>query len=84
MVQLRNIRKFSPDDHYRHALFKYAKQLAIKFSDHCTFISTDDERKIKVGEPNFLVAIVARGKRVLMSKEPVFQVADHDMSLQLR
>ena len=40
MVQQRNIRKFSPDDHYCNALFKYAKQLAIKCSDHCAFIST--------------------------------------------
>ena len=80
MVQQRNIRKFSPDDHYCNALFKYAKQLVIKFSDHCAFISIDDECKIKVGEPNCPVAAVAHGKRVLVSKEQVFQVADHDMS----
>ena len=43
MVQQRNIRKFSPDDHYYNALFKHAKQLAIKFSDHSALISTDDK-----------------------------------------
>ena len=80
MVQQRNIRKFSPDDHYCNALFKYAEQLAIKFSDHCAFISTDDKCKIKVGEPNFPVAAVAHGKRVLVSKEQVLEVADHDTS----
>ena len=79
MVQQCNIRKFSPDDHYCNALFKYAKQLAIKFSDHCAFISTNNKCKIKVEEPNFLVAAVARGKQVLISKEQVFQVADHDV-----
>ena len=80
MVQQHNIRKFSPDDHYCNALFKYAKQLAIKFSDHCAFISTNNKCKIKVGEPNFPVAFVASGKRVLLSKEQVFQIANHDMS----
>ena len=80
MLQQPDIRKFGPDDHYCNALFKYAKQLAIKFSDHCAFISTNDKCKIKVGEPNFLVAAVALGKRVLVSKEQVFQVVDHDMS----
>ena len=43
-------------------------KVAIKFSDHCAFISTDDKFKIKVGEPNFPVAAVAHGKRVLLSK----------------
>ena len=62
MVQQRNIRKFSPDDHYCNALFKYAKQLTIKFSDHCAFISIDDKCKIKVGEPNCPFAAVAHGK----------------------
>ena len=79
MVQQHNIRKFSPYDHYCNALFKYAKQLAIKFSDHCAFISTY-KCKIKVGEPNFPFAAVVCGKQVLLSKEQVFQVADHDMS----
>ena len=79
ILQQPDIRKFSPDDHCCNVLFKYAKQLAIKFSDHCAFISTNDKCKIKVREPNFLVAAVARGKRVLASKEQVFQVADHDM-----
>ena len=81
MVQQRIIKKFSPDGHYGNALFKYAKQLAIKFSDHCPFISTNGKYKIKVGEPNFLVAALACGKRVIVSKEQVFQVFDHDMCL---
>ena len=80
MVQQRNVRKFSPDDHCCNALFKYAKKLAIKFSELCEFISINDKCKIKVGEPIFPVAAVARGKQVLASKEQVFQVADHDMS----
>ena len=80
MVQQRNIRKFSVDAHYCNALFKYSKELAIRFSNYCSFVSTDDKCKIKVGEPNFPVAAVARGKRVLVAKNQVFQVADHDLS----
>ena len=83
MLQQQNIRKSSPDDHYCNAVFKYAKQLAIKFSDHCAFICTNNKCKIKVGEPNFLVAAAARGKQVLVSKKQVFQVADHMSSITL-
>ena len=80
MVQQRNIRKFSVDAHYCNALFKYSKELAIRFSNYCLFVSTNDKCKIKIGEPNFPVAAVARGKRVLVAKNQVFQVADHDLS----
>ena len=54
--------------------------MAVRFSDYSAFVSTDDNCKIKVGDPNFPVAAVARGKRVLVAKDQLFQVADHDIS----
>ena len=83
MMQQRIIKKFSPDGHYGNALLKYAKQLAIKFSDHCPFISTDGKYKIKVEEPNCPVAALACEKQVIVSKEQIFQVFDHMCSVAL-
>lgn len=80
MVQQRNIRKYSPDDHYCAALYKYARSIAIRFNEYSSFISTDDKCKIKVGEPNFPISAVTRGKQVLVAKGTVCQAADHDMS----
>ena len=54
--------------------------MAVRSSDDCTFLSKDEKCKIKVGDPKFPVSAVTRGKRVLVSKDQLFQVADHDMS----
>ena len=80
MVQQRNIRKFSEDDHYCNALYKYAREIAIRFKDFTAFISTDDKNKIKVGEPDCPIAAVTRGKKVLVAHGHVVQAADHDFS----
>ena len=50
MMQQRTVRKFSEDDHYCSALYIYARELAIKFRDFTSFISTDDKNKVKCGE----------------------------------
>ena len=34
MVQKCNIRKYSEDDHYCNALYKYAMEMAIQFKEH--------------------------------------------------
>ena len=64
MVQKCNIRKFSVDDHYCNVFFEYANELVIRYSDHCSFISTDNKCKIKVGEPDLSAAVLACSKRV--------------------
>jgi len=38
----------------------------------------DDKHRCKVGEPGFPVAAVERGKKVVVSRDTTFEVADHD------
>ena len=83
MVQQHNIRKFSPDDHYCNALFKYAKQLAIKFSDHCAFISTDDKCKIKLESQTFRLQLLHLGNEHSHLKSKYFKLPI-TICLQLR
>ena len=78
MVQQGNVRKYTPDDHYCAALYKYSRQLAVMFNEYTAFISTDDKCKIKIGEPNFPVAAVSRGEQVLVAQGTSLEAADHD------
>jgi len=43
-------------------------------------IFLDDKHRCKVGEPGFPVAAVDRGKKVVVSKDTTFAVADHDFT----
>ena len=65
MVQARQLRLDHPDAHYASAIFRYQKEFACMFRDQVEFLSCDDKHTIKVGEPNFPVAAVDRGKEVL-------------------
>ena len=80
MVQVRQLRKFHPDAHYASALYRYLRSFAVKFSSSCTFASLDDKHHCKVGEPNYPVAAVERGKAVLVSLHKTFTVSDHDFT----
>ena len=41
-------------------------------------ISTDNKNKIKVGEANYLISAMTRGKRVLAAHGQSLQASDHD------
>lgn len=79
-VQSRQLRKEHVDCHYASAIFHYQKEMAVKFRDFSTFICMDDKHHCKVGEPGCPVAAVDRGKKVIVSKDKVFAVADHDFT----
>ena len=80
MVQSRQLHADHPDSHYRAAILKYMKQFAIMFRDYTTMVSLDDKHNIKIGEPNFPVAAVDRGKEVLVGLNSKFMVGDHDFT----
>ena len=80
IIQQRSIRKYTPDDHYCSALYKYCRELAVQFAQHVAFLSTDDKNKIKVGEPNCPISAVTRGKKVMVSLGHVVKAADHDFA----
>ncbi|CAI2191491.1 2102_t:CDS:1, partial [Funneliformis geosporum] len=50
----------------------------MKFRDITNLVFLDDKHRCKVGEPGFPVAAVERGKRVVVSRDTTFAVADHD------
>ena len=53
--------------------FRYQRELAILLRDHSVFVSLYDKHCIKVGEPGFPVAAVERGRRVLVSRDTIFE-----------
>ena len=80
MIQTRQLRANHPDAHYASALFRYEKEFAVKFREITNLIFLDDKHRCKVGEPGFPVAAVDRGKKVVVSKDVTFAVADHDFT----
>ncbi|GBC32615.2 hypothetical protein GLOIN_2v1880501 [Rhizophagus irregularis DAOM 181602=DAOM 197198] len=80
MVQTRQLRANHQDAHYASALFRYEKEFAVKFREITNMIFLDDKHRCKVGEPGFPVAAIERGKKVVVSKDTTFTVADHDFT----
>ncbi len=80
MVQKRQFRKTHIDEHYCAAIFRYLREYALKFRDDSMVICLDDKHRLKVGEPGFPVAAAERGRRVIVSLQEEFHVADHDFT----
>ena len=80
MVQARILRKHNPDAHYVNAIFKFLKDRAIKTSSETIFLSADEKCKVSIGEPDYPIAAVSRGKKVIVGLNQSFEVADHDFS----
>ena len=59
-------------------MYIYTQELAIKFRDFTSFISTDDKNKVKCGEPGCPISAVTRGKRVLVARGTTVETADHN------
>ena len=80
MVQARQLNHQHADEHYASAVFRYLRELAVKFREIATLVCLDDKHTIKVGEPGYPMAAVDRGKSVLVGKDVSFSVANHDFS----
>lgn len=80
MVQARQFRKTHVDCHYASALYRYQREFCIKFRSQTTFVSQDDKHTVKVGEPEYPVAAVERGKAVIVGLNEKMVVADHDFT----
>ena len=80
MIQARQFRKAHVDAHYASALFRYLKEFAVRYRQHCLMVCMDDKHTVKVGEPNYPVAGAERGKQVLVTSSKTFAVADHDFT----
>ena len=80
MVQKCQMRKYHEDAHYASAIFRYEKEMAVKYRSCVTFVSLDDKHKVPLGEPGYPVASVERGKKVLVAVDKSFIVGDHDFT----
>ena len=78
MVQARQFRANHPDAHYASALFRNQRAFSIQFSSFSKYVFLDDKHHCKIGEPGLPVAAIDRGKRVIVSLDKKFAVADHD------
>jgi hypothetical protein len=78
MIQTQQLRVNHQDVHYASALFWYEKEFAVKFCKITNLVFLDDKYRYKVGESEFPVAAVDRGKKVVVSKDITFTIADHD------
>ena len=79
MIQARQFRKSHPDSHYAAAIFWYQREFAVRFKSYSNFICLDDKHRAKV-EPNFPVAAVERGRRVIVGLNSSMEVGDHDFT----
>ncbi|GBC33575.2 hypothetical protein GLOIN_2v1782174 [Rhizophagus irregularis DAOM 181602=DAOM 197198] len=59
---------------------KFMKEFAVRFREITNLVFLDDKHRCKVGEPGFPVAAIDRGKKVVVSKDTTFVVADHDFT----
>ena len=80
MVQARQFRKEHQDAHYAAAVYQYQRELAIKLRQYSNFVSIDDKHRLKVGEPGLPIAAAERGRKVMVSIDSSFEVADHDFT----
>ena len=56
------------------------KQRAIKHRTDSSFFSADAKCRVSVGEPDFPLPSVSRGKKVVVGVNESFRVDDHDFS----
>ena len=63
MVQARLFRKHNPDSHYSNTIYNFRKERVMAHRDTSTLFSVDVKCKVSVGEPDFPIASVRRGKR---------------------
>ena len=65
---------------YASVVFRYEKEICVKFRDFTIFVCKDDKHTVKVGEPSFPVSAVERGKRVIVGPSQTLEVGDHDFT----
>ena len=80
MVQSRQLRQSHEDIHYASAIFRYLKEFCVKYKNNTSLVCMDDKHTMKIGEPNFPIAAIERGKRVLVAKGTKLAVGDHDFA----
>lgn len=63
-VQTRQLRLSHVDEHYCSAMFKYARQYAVKYGEHVMFLCVDDKSTGDFGEPGQAIQSGVRRKKL--------------------
>ena len=58
MVQARQFRKSYEDSHYAAAVFRYQRELAVRFRSDAIFMCMDDKHRIKVNPSTQLLPLI--------------------------
>ncbi|KAK3092298.1 hypothetical protein FSP39_000976 [Pinctada imbricata] len=78
-VQTRQARSHHPDAHYAACIFKYMKNLCVKYREDAMFVCMDDKAIVPVGEPGIPISTGVRAhNKVLCSNEVPLTCMDHD------
>lgn len=77
-VQTRQLRLSHIDEHYCSAVFKYARQYAVKFKEDVMFLCLDDKSKVDFGEPGQAIQSGVRGKKSIIPVNSCLSALDHD------
>ena len=80
MAQSRQPSHEHVDQHYCAALILMLKVFCVKHRQCVTLVDLDGKHACKVGEPNYPVAAVDRGGKVLVAENTVFVLGDHDFT----
>ena len=80
MVQARLLCKNNTDSHYANAIYSFLKERAVLNITSNAMFSADAKCKVTVGEHDYPIAAVSRGKAVIVGKNEVFKVGDHNFS----
>ena len=82
-VQIRQLRKDHPDQHYVSALLQYVRHFSVLIRDVATYMSVDDKAIVPVGEPKAPVSTGVRGhnRSLIPAVGPQLEALDHDFHL---
>ena len=82
-VQIRQLRKDHPDQHYVSALLQYVGHFSVLMHDITTYMSVDNKAIVPVGEPKAPVSTGVRGhnRSLVPVVGPQFEALDHDFHL---
>ena len=60
-------------------IFRYLRELAIRYKNQCVLISCDDKAKVSFGEPGNALSTGVRGKDSLVPASSILGALDHDV-----
>lgn len=82
-VQIRQLRKDHPDQHYVSTLLQYVRHFSVLMHDVATYMSVDDKAIVPVGEPKAPVSTGVRGhnRSLVPAVGPQLEALDHDFHL---